>query len=541
MSLTNHASQRLGWMDILRGLLIISVVIGHSTGIFNRYIYQFHMGAFFVVSGYMSRPERRSVLHTVYHRFLTTYLPVLSATVVLILLSAVMKHTGIYEIFLGDMEYLGVWRTIRELVCNSNLFVWWLGAAWFMLVLFGAAVCNRVLLRLCADRYNAFYALVSVLLYFLGYEFSELRITRNYLDLVLIAQFYFMAGTMLRQSGVPKPEADRFWVDLAGTALFGFTVWYVADRFGFRVDYPDRSFNTPVIDALIAINGGLFCYFLAKVLSRNVILDKLLQAIGRNTMPIVLFHFMSFNVGFVFLYAVGIVPVEYLQNFTPAGVVGAAWWPLFTIVGIGCSILLWKLLMCIPLVPFFFGQDKQTYDRIWTWVCARLSSTVKVCSKWISEGITAKSCVAIKKSFSSGVAMILCCVLIGVVLCHAHIKKIEINTVGSSLDTCVIQSGIFSDGWCETNAVVTIQTGDQGMIHLEGWYGMPLNGGEEIVIFANGLELARYPLGGDTIAFDIPAPQNSQVTLTIQCNFSYPPTPPDTRMLAFIISALDAT
>lgn len=38
---------RISWCDIYKGIVIILVVVGHATGKFNQYIYQFHMAAFF--------------------------------------------------------------------------------------------------------------------------------------------------------------------------------------------------------------------------------------------------------------------------------------------------------------------------------------------------------------------------------------------------------------------------------------------------------------------------------------------------------------
>ena len=43
---------RISWCDIYKGIVIILVVVGHATGKFNQYIYQFHMAAFFLISGY---------------------------------------------------------------------------------------------------------------------------------------------------------------------------------------------------------------------------------------------------------------------------------------------------------------------------------------------------------------------------------------------------------------------------------------------------------------------------------------------------------
>ena len=62
-------STRILWMDVFRGLLILSVVIGHTTGKFNAYIYQFHMGAFFLASGFTTKQDSRSLLETIYTGF----------------------------------------------------------------------------------------------------------------------------------------------------------------------------------------------------------------------------------------------------------------------------------------------------------------------------------------------------------------------------------------------------------------------------------------------------------------------------------------
>lgn len=42
---------RFQWIDIAKGLLIMLVVTGHS-GIDAKYIFWFHMPAFFIISGF---------------------------------------------------------------------------------------------------------------------------------------------------------------------------------------------------------------------------------------------------------------------------------------------------------------------------------------------------------------------------------------------------------------------------------------------------------------------------------------------------------
>lgn len=46
------------WVDILKGILIIFVVIGHSWFPYSKYIYWFHMPVFFMISGYVFTPTK---------------------------------------------------------------------------------------------------------------------------------------------------------------------------------------------------------------------------------------------------------------------------------------------------------------------------------------------------------------------------------------------------------------------------------------------------------------------------------------------------
>lgn len=360
-------------MDVLRGLLILLVVIGHATGAFNKYIYQFHMGAFFLLSGYMSLPERRSPLHTLYHRFLTGYLPILSATVFLAAATAIMRRLGLYSIFLGDSLYLGFFSTVKHLVLYGSLYVWWLGACWFVLALFGAAVINRFLLHICRDRYGWPYLLLSAALLLLGYRLAEGGGVWYSIDLMLIAQFYFLLGTLVRRYRPLSPETLSLWRSLLGFAITGILVWLVAEKFGLTVDYPDRKFSNPIADIAVAANGTLCMYYLSALLCRIPPVRKMLQMIGRNSLPIVLFHFIWFNLGYIVLYLAGLAPFEYLQSFTP-GEIGAPWWPMFTAIGTGCSILTWKVMMRFRFLRILFGQEKPLYDALWTRLQRALSS-----------------------------------------------------------------------------------------------------------------------------------------------------------------------
>ena len=50
---SNHAAsvkERVKWIDIYKGIAIIAMVLGHTSGIAVPYVYIFHMEAFFFIS-----------------------------------------------------------------------------------------------------------------------------------------------------------------------------------------------------------------------------------------------------------------------------------------------------------------------------------------------------------------------------------------------------------------------------------------------------------------------------------------------------------
>ena len=68
-------TKRIEWADYYKAFAILLVVIGHATGRFNGYIYQFHVAAFFFISGYLSRIDKKSYDKIIIIKFFNLILP----------------------------------------------------------------------------------------------------------------------------------------------------------------------------------------------------------------------------------------------------------------------------------------------------------------------------------------------------------------------------------------------------------------------------------------------------------------------------------
>jgi len=116
---------RYNWLDIGKGIVIILMVIGHTSipkGL-SDFIWAFHMPFFFLASGYVTNWGRRSIWSFILHRSRTLILPfAIYSAVVLFLMN----------VFLGG-------RDIHEWVLHG-----WQGyALWFIPVLYVSTIISR--------------------------------------------------------------------------------------------------------------------------------------------------------------------------------------------------------------------------------------------------------------------------------------------------------------------------------------------------------------------------------------------------------------
>ncbi len=354
-------STRILWMDVFRGLLILSVVIGHTTGKFNAYIYQFHMGAFFLASGFTTKQESRSLLETIYHRFLTLWLPLFTSIVLVQMVVECLNKSGNYEVFF-TLSYMPLPDVLKQFLMNGAIYTWWLGAAWFLLVLFAITLLHRVLFQLLGKHYGILYAVVSIALFLVGYSMAQSGMTKWNVDLILIAQLYFMIGLYLQKYQGKFAQNNKSGLMLTVAIITFFFMWVNATQFHCTMDFPSRAFNSPAVDFWLVLNGTVFIYAVSRLVERIPYFSTGIRYLGRNTLPILLFHFMAFKTAYALLAAAGYMRWDQIADLTPSIEIGSHFWWLITAVAIAISLILWKAICCVKLLRIAFGQEKSLYD-----------------------------------------------------------------------------------------------------------------------------------------------------------------------------------
>ncbi len=367
-------NKRIDWIDISRGILIILMVVGHSTGLFNKYIYQFHMAAFFFLSGYVAHPEKKRFFHTLFDKFFTLLLPtiitILSGLAILWLL-----HLGNWDVLISSVQFPGWRKALTSFFIYGDIYVDVLGANWFLITLFGVCIFSK-LIHLLMGRSIVGYLSISAVLYAVGYwigkteRFPLPHIGMFIIDLVFIGNMFYALGYCLRESGTLE------WVvSHKATGIFGLIttiacISIIAQYPQAVVDWPSHRFPNPILNGWSALNG------IALIFSVSLLVNhffsragKLLVYVGKNTLGILFFHFSFFKIMYLPFYLMGEITFEDISCITPGRmstlILEKKYWFIIAIGSLLLSLAVWRLLLRNRIFRFLLGQDKHTYEGIW--------------------------------------------------------------------------------------------------------------------------------------------------------------------------------
>lgn len=194
----NVSQDRIEWIDIYKGLAIILVVIGHATGLFNSYIYQFHVAAFFFISGWCAKIDKNSFLKDLYKKAMTLIVPLLSLVIIFGGITNLMNICGIYKYFCEDVDLISIGESVNNFVKTGSMMNL-MGAAWFVVVLFSVSLLSHFLYIILFHNKYAFI-IASVYVYIYGYYMMRNGDVLNYgMDIAFVAQGYYGVGFFLRK------------------------------------------------------------------------------------------------------------------------------------------------------------------------------------------------------------------------------------------------------------------------------------------------------------------------------------------------------
>lgn len=347
-------SKRIEWCDVYKGILILLVVVGHSTGMFNKYIYQFHMAAFFFISGYMSNLETKSFYDLFLDKFFKLMVPFYFLGIIGNTLFYMLRKIGVLDKISTTVYPNNLQDAMINLFSKGMISCDWLGALWFLPVLFLTYVVVKLILNF--TKGNRKYAFVISVIIFIISE--RLIISANSMRVLSgIAQFYFVMGLNLKNVKIDYKRTKKTDIYLIIVTLIITFAWYSCSNIFIKnvVDWPTGRFNGPVVDALLPIFGIITTYMISKLIAKQNIASKIFQYLGKNTMGIMSFHFVGFKIAYILLGIFSCIEWENLKLLTPTVNDGNRYWPIITIVSVIFSLLIWSLINRVYICRIFLN------------------------------------------------------------------------------------------------------------------------------------------------------------------------------------------
>lgn len=310
-------------ISICKALAIILMVIGHADcpGWLSAFLYEFHMPVFFAAAGYFfSVRYLNDEAAFVKKRLRGLYIPFVKWSVLFLIIHNLMFHIGIlneqYGNWTGGVTHPYTWHQMQQRLWNivtamGGYDEFLCGAFWFFrgllvasifyLILFklGTIVCRRLAPEAASQTDGKAYRLwiplaicLTILLLGGWKTYEGLKVVNlvqgGYRD--IMGTFFFGCGFIFRQF------ENRWHVNWWGTLLLGVIVWwfskYAVANMNWRSTF-EQFLSLP----LPAICGCLMTYNLAIYLDRsNSRMKRLLVYVGDHTLPVFVFHIISYKV-----------------------------------------------------------------------------------------------------------------------------------------------------------------------------------------------------------------------------------------------------
>lgn len=269
--------QRVATFDIMKGIAIILMLVGHWWAYFPRWlmvwVYSFHMPLFFLLAGYFHKEsaDNNLVVKKSFNRLVVPFLAVLAVCFVYNILGAIKNHS--WQIFIDQVKYAvfptGVHHAWMRVDAPLEV-----GPTWFLMAMFWCKVCaNYLLSKKVREEWIFLIALAATVL-----DRYVITLPLGFLT-GLSAMMFFIIGYYFARNPV-KP-----W--LAALCIICWPICFTYSGLAVNASY----YKLFPLDILGACGGTLVVYGIAKWIDKNApISSKVWSYLGRNSLTILCIH-----------------------------------------------------------------------------------------------------------------------------------------------------------------------------------------------------------------------------------------------------------
>ncbi len=347
-------------IDILKGIGIILVVLAHTGVGITSFIYLFHMAIFFIASGYCSSRKYTENLNGVFifikRKVKNLWLPYFAWSSICILLNNVYINLNIYtnsqevvNSFIGGYGQISLhnYMSVKDMLLEIVKKFFFMGGSteiggtvWFLRALFIVSILYNsieyVARCLFKEKTVLVQGIVSAIFLIIGYCTTTILKLDNIMQIPTAMSVYclYYIGVLIKRFNNIIIKDIRLYI----LTVVGFITLLICNQLG-EIGLGNNSYINPLYLIVCSISGWFFIYGISKFLTRIKYASKLLEYIGRHSISIMLFHFISFKL--ITLLQIGCYnePIYRLASF-PVLFSNFKWIILYTCIGVMLPLLL---------------------------------------------------------------------------------------------------------------------------------------------------------------------------------------------------------
>lgn len=266
-------NKNLDWIDVAKGLGIISVVAGHIYSIeICKFIYLYHMPLFFFISGFLFKPynNQKSFFIKKAKSLLIPYF--------VFLITEIVLFTDFYHN--GSLQILDI---LTKIIFGGKKLNGIIGVFWFVTCLFlTQQIMNILIVKLGIKITSILMFFFLILSYINSYFFKEISLPWN-ANVVLAASPIFFAGYLNK---IYPLKIKNLYLFISGIAILTFSYLYQYNSYDMKITVYGYPFVT-IISSLTII---LIIKDLSKKISRIHLLKIIFSDLGKSSLIIMFTH-----------------------------------------------------------------------------------------------------------------------------------------------------------------------------------------------------------------------------------------------------------
>ena len=312
VKITKNKKERSKYWDIVKGIGILSIVIGHSTSIImlHNFVYTFHLVIFYFIAIYFYNENKYGEKPFDYfaHRLKSVWGKYVFCSTIIILLHNFFLKYNFYtnmKYYTNVTEY--IIRIINAIILKGSEH--FLGALWFVPTLViassifaGIVYISRKINNILKENENEetikyiFIIILSVFIGIIGIVLNTYGIGLAYemhtvcLIMPICSLAYFFRILVDKFNKFEK--INKWYIALILAILSIMFIYLVVVKNGIVIDLAQEKIINGYMFYIVSIVGIIFCLSISKIIELIPIINKWFIVLGKNSFYIMAFHFV---------------------------------------------------------------------------------------------------------------------------------------------------------------------------------------------------------------------------------------------------------